>query len=156
MTGFLLATGREPVRVRHRLGRGARAGRLGRALLDRGAAGCGRAGRRRVLAIERGSAEEAVETAKSAHSLNPLSIAPLEAWASAEETRGSSPARASSTCRRSTSSPELDRWYELGLFDREVLGDEAAARGSSGGRSSSIRTTARPAWRLGGVHGLRR
>jgi tetratricopeptide (TPR) repeat protein len=78
--------------------------------------------------IESGS-DKAAETAKSAHSLNPLSTAPLEAWASAEEATGRLvPAR-----RLYVRAVELQplnwaTWYELAKFDHDVRGDNEAAR----------------------------
>jgi Flp pilus assembly protein TadD len=79
--------------------------------------------------IEDGFPEEAARTAKSARSLNPLSIAPLEAWASAEEADGNI-ARARELYVDAVELQPLNwvTWYELGRFDCEVIGDEAAAR----------------------------
>jgi Flp pilus assembly protein TadD len=67
--------------------------------------------------------------ARSAHSLNPLSIAPLEAWAAAEEAEGRIP-RARELYVEAVDLQPLNwaAWYELGRFDCEVLGDEEAAR----------------------------
>jgi hypothetical protein len=79
--------------------------------------------------LERGDVEQAERTAKSAHSLNPLSIAPLEAWAAAEEAVGSIK-RARELYVEAVDLQPLNwaAWYELGRFDCEVLGDGEAAR----------------------------
>jgi tetratricopeptide (TPR) repeat protein len=79
--------------------------------------------------LDRGDVEQAARTAKSAHSLNPLSIAPLEAWAAAEEANGKI-ARARELYVEAVDLQPLNwaAWYELGRFDCEVLGDEDAAR----------------------------
>jgi tetratricopeptide (TPR) repeat protein len=79
--------------------------------------------------LERGDVEQAARTAKSAHSLNPLSIAPLEAWAAAEEAVGSIK-RARELYVEAVDLQPLNwaAWYELGRFDCEVLGDGEAAR----------------------------
>ena len=78
--------------------------------------------------IERGSADDAAASAKTAHSLDPLSIGPLQAWAAAEEARGRI-ARARELYARAVELEPLNwfTWYELGRFDRDVLGDDAAA-----------------------------
>jgi hypothetical protein len=81
--------------------------------------------------LEDGFPEEAASTAKSAHSLNPLSIEPLLAWAAAEETV--SPPHIERARELYVDAVELQplnwrAWYELGRFDCEVLGDEDAAR----------------------------
>ena len=79
--------------------------------------------------LEQGFPEEAARTAKSAHSLNPLSIAPLEAWASAEEADGNvKRARELYVDAVELQPLNWQAWYELGRFDCEVLGDEDAAR----------------------------
>src|SRR5439155_18738373 len=72
--------------------------------------------------IDRGAIDKAVESAKSAHSLNPLSVDPLYAWASAEEARGRV-VKAHDLYVRAVDLQPLnwDAWYELGLFDSEVL-----------------------------------
>ena len=72
--------------------------------------------------------EKAVAAAKSAHSLDPLSIEPLEAWAAAEESRGRIP-RARELYVQAVKLQPLNSiaWYELGRFDQEVVGDDAAA-----------------------------
>jgi Flp pilus assembly protein TadD len=79
--------------------------------------------------IERGSADDAAASAKTAHSLDPLSIGPLQAWAAAEEARGRI-ASARELYARAVDLEPLNwfTWYELGRFDRDVLGDDAAAR----------------------------
>ena len=79
-------------------------------------------------AIERGDVEEAVDDGEDAHSLDPLSIEPLQAWASAEEAQGSI-ARARELYVQAVELQPLNSiaWYELGRFDQEVVGDDAAA-----------------------------
>ena len=79
--------------------------------------------------IDRGSVEKAVSEAKSAHSLNPLSIDPLEAWASAEELRNHIK-KARELYVQAVELQPLNwaAWYELGRFDQEVLGDNVAAK----------------------------
>jgi O-antigen ligase len=79
--------------------------------------------------IDRGSVEKAIDSAKSAHSLNPLSIDPLLAWASAEEAQG----RLGAARDRYVRAVELQplnwyAWYQLGSFDKERLADTVAAR----------------------------
>ncbi len=130
VTGFLLATGRgEAVRVRHRA--------WALVLVLVAWAGLYSIAAPRVAAakvddayaqLERGDVEDAVASAKSAHSLDPLSIEPLEAWASAEESRNHLP-RARELYVRAVELQPLNwvAWYELGRFDQEVLGDDAAA-----------------------------
>jgi tetratricopeptide (TPR) repeat protein len=78
--------------------------------------------------IDRGAVEQAVSSAKSAHSLDPLSIDPLLAWASAEESRNHLP-RARELYVRAVELQPLNwaAWYELGRFDQEVRGDDVAA-----------------------------
>lgn len=130
VTGFLLATGREAVRVRGRvwalvLVLVAWAALYSIAAPRVAAARVGDA----YVELERGSVEKAIDSAKSAHSLDPLSIEPLEAWASAEETRGHLP-RARELYVRAVELQPLNwvAWYELGRFDQEVIGDDAAAK----------------------------
>ncbi|HMI99723.1 MAG TPA: O-antigen ligase family protein [Gaiellaceae bacterium] len=129
VTGVLLATGRKPTRVRHPV--------WALALVLVAWAGLYSIAAPRFAAarvndayseIERGSVEQAVADAKSAHSLDPLSIDPLEAWASAEESRGHI-ARARELYAQAVELQPLssDAWYELGRFDQEVLGDDVAA-----------------------------
>jgi O-antigen ligase len=79
--------------------------------------------------LDRGEVEEAASAAESAHSLNPLSIAPLHAWAAAMEADLRIP-RARELYVEAVDLQPLNwaAWYELGRFDCEVLGDEAAAR----------------------------
>jgi tetratricopeptide (TPR) repeat protein len=79
--------------------------------------------------LERGDLEQAVDSAKGAHSLDPVSVAPLEVWASAEEADGNI-GRARELYVQSVELQPLNwaTWYELGRFDREVIGDERAAR----------------------------
>ena len=78
--------------------------------------------------IDRGAVEKAVSAAKSAHSLNPLSIEPLEAWASAEESLNHI-GKARKLYVQAVELQPLNwaAWYELGRFDQEVIGDNAAA-----------------------------
>ena len=79
--------------------------------------------------IENGSLEQASSTAESAHSLNPLSTAPLEAWASAEEAAGRLvPARRLYVRAVDLQPLNWATWYELARFDHEVLGDKVASR----------------------------
>jgi tetratricopeptide (TPR) repeat protein len=79
--------------------------------------------------LERGDVEQARRTAKSAHSLNPLSIEPLLVLAAVEEAEGRLP-RARELYVEAVDLQPLNwsAWYELGRFDCEVLGDEDAAR----------------------------
>ncbi|HKB19543.1 MAG TPA: O-antigen ligase family protein [Gaiellaceae bacterium] len=129
--GFLLATGRDPVRVGRQYAWVALVGLVAWAGLYSIAAP--RVAAARVddaySQIERGSLAKAVSEAKSAHSLNPLSIDPLEAWASAEEARGNL-TRARELYAQAVDLQPLNwrSWYELGLYDREVLGHLAVAR----------------------------
>lgn len=129
VTGFLLATGREAMRVRHPV--------WALALVLVAWAGLYSIAAPRVAAgrvddayaeLESGSVEKAVSAAKSAHSLDPLSIEPLEAWASAEESRGKI-ARARELYLQAVELQPLNSvaWYELGRYDQEVIGDDAAA-----------------------------
>lgn len=129
VTGFLLATGREAMRVRHPV--------WALALVLVAWAGLYSIAAPRVAAgrvddayaeLERGSVEKAVSAAKSAHSLDPLSIEPLEAWASAEESR-SKLARARELYVQAVELQPLNSvaWYELGRYDQEVIGDDVAA-----------------------------
>jgi len=79
--------------------------------------------------IDRGSVEKAVDSAKSAHSLNPLSIDPLLAWASAEEAQGQSGAARDLYVRAVELQPlNWYAWYQLGSFDKDVRADTVAAR----------------------------
>ncbi|MEP6909604.1 MAG: O-antigen ligase family protein [Actinomycetota bacterium] len=131
VTGSLLAAGREPVRVR--------ASRLWAFVLVLVAwaalysIAAPRFAQARVddaySELESGSVEKAISAAKSAHSLNPLSIEPLEAWASAEESRNHIP-RARELYVRAVELQPLNwaAWYELGRFDQEVIGDDRAAK----------------------------
>ena len=129
--GFLLAVGREPVRVGRRYGWVAIAVLIVWAGIYSIAAPRVAAGRvdDAYSHIERGSLGKAVSAARSAHSLNPLSIAPLQAWASAEEDAGKL-ARARELYAQAVDLQPLNwqTWYELGLYDREVLGHDAQAR----------------------------
>ncbi len=129
--GFLLAAGREPVRVGRHYAWVAvvvlvawaglysiAAPRLAAARVDDA-----------YSQIERGNLAHAASSARSAHSLNPLSIAPLQAWASAEEDAGNL-VRARELYAQAVDLQPLNwaSWYQLGLFDREVLGHTAVAR----------------------------
>ena len=133
VAGFLLATGREPRRV------GRKYAWVGVVVVVLVAwAGLYSIAAPRVAAarvddafaqLERGDVEQAARTARSAHSLDPLSIAPLEAWAAAEEANGKI-ARARELYVDAVDLQPLNwaAWFELGRFDCEVLGDEDAAR----------------------------
>jgi Flp pilus assembly protein TadD len=70
-----------------------------------------------------------VRSAKSAHSLNPLSIAPLLAWGSAE-VDANQLGRARELYAQAVDLQPLnwESWYQLGLFDRQVLGHNDVAR----------------------------
>ena len=129
--GFLLAAGREPVRVGRHYGWVA-------AVVLVAWAGLYSIAAPRIAAarvddaysqIERGQLGQAASSAKSAHSLNPLSIAALQAWASVEEDAGKLP-RARELYAQAVDLQPLNwaSWYQLGLYDREVLGHNAAAR----------------------------
>ncbi len=130
VTGFLLATGRrEAVRVRRRAWAlvvviVAWAGLYSIAAPRFAEAGVADA----YAELERGDVEDAVASAKAAHSLDPLSIEPLQAWASAEEAQNHLP-RARDLYVRAVELQPLNwvAWYELGRFDQEVLGDDRAA-----------------------------
>jgi tetratricopeptide (TPR) repeat protein len=129
--GFLLATGRAPLRVaRNYLGvafvvlvawaglYSIAAPRLADARVDDA-----------YSQLERGSVDEAVSAAKSAHSLNPLSVAPFEAWASAEEAAGRLAAARDLYARAVDLQPlNWSTWYQLALFDQQVLGRNDLAR----------------------------
>jgi hypothetical protein len=131
VTGFLLATGRKPVRVGRQYVWVVAVGLVAWAALYSVAAP--RVAAARVddaySEIERGSLEKAMSEAKSAHSLNPLSIAPLQAWASTEEGAGKL-ARARELYAQAVDLQPLNwtSWYQLGLYDREVLGHDEVAR----------------------------
>ena len=79
--------------------------------------------------IDRGSIDDALSAAKTAHSLDPLSIDPLLAWASAEESDGRL-LEAGDLYLRAVELQPLNwyTWYQLGRFDEEVLGAHDAAR----------------------------
>jgi hypothetical protein len=129
--GFLLAAGREPVRVGRQIAWAAAVVFVAWAALYSIAAPRVAAARvdHAYSQIERGDVEQAASTARSAHSLNPLSIAPLLAWAVAEEDAGNL-AKARDLYARAVDLQPLNwvTWYQLGLFDREVLGHNAVAR----------------------------
>jgi O-antigen ligase len=131
LTGFLLATGRAPIRVRREYAWVAVVVLVAWAGLYSIAAP--RVAAARVddayAQIERGDVEQAADTAESAHSLDPLSVEPLQAWAAAEEAAGRI-AKARKLYVRAVDLQPLNwaTWYELGRFDSEVLGDEAASR----------------------------
>jgi hypothetical protein len=131
LTGFLLATGRAPIPVRREYAWVAVVVLVAWAGLYSIAAP--RVASARVddayAQIERGDVEQAADTAEAAHSLDPLSVAPLQAWAAAEEAAGKI-AMARKLYVRAVDLQPLNwaTWYELGRFDCDVLGDEAAAR----------------------------
>jgi hypothetical protein len=130
VTGSLLATGREAVRVRRPVWALALVLVAWAALYSIAAP---RVAAARVddayAELERGSVEKAVAAAKSAHSLDPLSIEPLEAWASSEEARAHF-RRARELYVQAVDLQPLNwaAWYELGRYDQEVVGDDAAAK----------------------------
>jgi O-antigen ligase len=75
------------------------------------------------------SPSEAVDDARAAHSLDPLSIDPLLAWAAAEEARE----RRDRALELYIDAVELqplnpEAWYELGRFELEALNDRERAR----------------------------
>jgi len=128
--GFLLATGREPVRVARQYGWVAAAVLVAWAGLYSIAAP--RVAAARVddaySQIGRGNLEQARRSAKSAHSLNPLSIAPLLAWAAVEEDANHLPKARSLYARAVDLQPlNWEAWYQLGLFDQQVLGNDQTA-----------------------------
>jgi tetratricopeptide (TPR) repeat protein len=131
VTGFLLTTARAPRPTRRRLLWALAAIFVSWAALYSIAAP--RVAARRVndayAAIERGSADQAVKDAKSAHSLDPVSVEPIYAWAAAEEARAHI-GRAHSLYLQAVEVQPLnwDTWYELGRFELEVLGHREAAR----------------------------
>jgi hypothetical protein len=130
VAGFLLATGRAPIRLGREYAWVAvialvtwaglysiAAPRLADARVNRA-----------YSQIESGS-NQAAETAKSAHSLNPLSAEPLWAWASAEEAAGRlQPARRLYVRAIELQPLNWETWYQLGLFDRDVLNAVPAYR----------------------------
>jgi hypothetical protein len=129
--GFLLAAGREPIPVRRHYVWFA-------AAVLFAAAGLYSIAAPRIAAarvddayshIERGQLEQAASAAEGAHSLNPLSIAALQAWASVEEDAGKL-ARARELYAQAVDLQPLNwaSWDQLGLYDREVLGHDDAAR----------------------------
>jgi tetratricopeptide (TPR) repeat protein len=76
-----------------------------------------------------GNPSQAVDDARDAHSLNPLSIDPLLAWAAAEEAQG----RTERALELYVQAVELqplnpDAWFELGRFELEALDDRQRAR----------------------------
>jgi tetratricopeptide (TPR) repeat protein len=79
--------------------------------------------------IDDGAWGEAASTAKSAHSLNPLATEPYQAWAAAEEGAGRLvPARRLYVRALELQPLNWATWYELALFDRDVLGHRLQAR----------------------------
>jgi tetratricopeptide (TPR) repeat protein len=81
------------------------------------------------VALDRGDAEEAVDKARDARSLNPLSIEPLHAEAAAEESRR----RLGTAWRAYVEAVETQplnaiAWYELGCFELDLLNELDAAR----------------------------
>jgi tetratricopeptide (TPR) repeat protein len=130
-TGYLLAAGREQARARGSWLWAGAAALVALALLYSLAAPPIAA--RRVDSaysqIEDGSVEKAIDSAKSAHALNPLSVEPLYAWAAAEEAVGNFDSARARYLRAIDLQPlNWDTWYELGRFDVEVIGDDAAGR----------------------------
>jgi O-Antigen ligase len=75
------------------------------------------------------SPSTAASDARAAHTLNPLSIEPLLAWAAAEESRRR-PGRALELYVQAVELQPLnpDAWFELGRFELEVLMDRERAR----------------------------
>ena len=129
--GFLLATGREPLRLGREYAWIAVVVLVAWAGLYSIAAP--RVAESRVQQafdqIDRGEPEQAARSASSAHSLNPLAIAPLEASAAAEEALGKI-AKARRLYVEAVDLQPLNwaAWYELGRFDCEVLGDTDSGR----------------------------
>ena len=131
VAGFLLATGREPLRV----GREyawiavvvlvAWAGLYSIAAPRVAAARVDEAYAQLERRLPRGGGQDGEERALA----EPFSIAPLEAWAAAEEADGKLK-RARELYVDAVELQPLNwvAWYELGRFDCEVLGDEDAAR----------------------------
>jgi tetratricopeptide (TPR) repeat protein len=130
VTGVLLATGRAPLRIRRRPLWALATVLVAWAALYTVAAPRVAADRvdNAYAEIDRGSVEKAVDSAKSAHSLDPLSIDPLLAWASAEEAEGR-PGEARKLYVRAVDLQPLNwyAWYQLGRFYLEVAGDNEAA-----------------------------
>jgi O-Antigen ligase len=131
IAGVLLATGRAPLRLRREYAWVAVVVLVAWAGLYSIAAP--RVAAARVddafAQLDRGDVDQAAGSAESAHSLNPLSIAPLHAWAAAMEADLRIP-RARELYVEAVDLQPLNwaAWYELGRFDCEVLGDEGAAR----------------------------
>ncbi len=143
--GFLLAAGREPVRVGRHYAWVAvvvlvawaglysiAAPRLAAARVDDA-----------YSRIERGDLAQAASSARSAHSLNPLAIAPLQAWACGRGGRGE-PGPGARALRAGGRPPAA----ELGELVRAralrptgARAHRGGAPGAAGARSSSIRTT---------------
>jgi tetratricopeptide (TPR) repeat protein len=129
VAGLLLAAGRRPSTVaRHRVGAVAAVLVTWAALYSLLAP---RLAERKVddayAALDNPS--EAVDDARDAHSLNPLSIDPLLAWAAAEEAEG----RTERALELYVQAVELqplnpDAWFELGRFELEALDDRERAR----------------------------
>jgi tetratricopeptide (TPR) repeat protein len=131
LTGFLLASGRAPLRIRRRPLWIVALVLVAWAVAYSVAAPRVAAGRvaNAYAEIDRGSVDDALSSAKTAHSLDPLSIDPLLAWASAEESDGRL-REARDLYLRAVELQPLNwyAWYQLGLFDEEVLAAHAAAR----------------------------
>jgi len=131
VTGVLLATGRSPLRILRRPVWALASVLVAWAVLYSVAAPRFAAARvdNAYAEIDRGSVGKAVDSAKSAHSLNPLSIDPLLAWASGEEAEGRLDAARELYVRAVELQPlNWYAWYQLGRFDQEVLADTTAAR----------------------------
>jgi tetratricopeptide (TPR) repeat protein len=130
VTGVLLTSGRAPLRIRRRPLWALATVLVAWAALYTVAAPRVAADRvdNAYAEIDRGSVEKAVDSAKSAHSLDPLSIDPLLAWASAEEAEGR-PGEARKLYVRAVDLQPLNwyAWYQLGRFYLEVAGDNEAA-----------------------------
>jgi tetratricopeptide (TPR) repeat protein len=129
VAGLLLAVGRRPLTVaRHRVGALAAVLVTWAALYSLLAP---RLAERKVddayAALDNPS--QAVDDARDAHSLNPLSIDPLLAWAAAEEAEGRTQ-RALELYVEAVDLQPLnpDAWYELGRFELEALDDRERAR----------------------------
>lgn len=79
-------------------------------------------------AIGSGDLGRAVADAKAAHSLNPLSIDPLHAWAAAESARGDLTEARRRYVQAVNLQPLNSRtWYELGAFEFRALRDARRA-----------------------------
>lgn len=76
-----------------------------------------------------GTPAKAVDDARAAHRLNPLSIEPLLAWAAAEEAQGSSKRALELYVQAVELQPlNAESWFELGRFELEGLNEPDLAR----------------------------